>query len=307
MKEGRRPRKLGCTLSIIGLYATVFNLRERPFTLLPDPDFLYWTKPHRRAYTVLEYGILSRAPITVITGEVGVGKTTLLQHLLKSMEDTATIGLISNAQGGRGELLRWALNAFGVAHDRTLDYVGLFQELQNFLLAEYAAGRHAVIVIDEAQNLSFEALEELRMLTNINSNKDELLQLILIGQPELREMVEKPELRQFAQRVTASFHLTGMDEEGTGAYIAHRMRHAGGTGQEFTARAVTAIHEMSQGIPRMINKIGELCLIYAATESRPVVTNETVREVLADNLFIQTREDRENPAGSPPKIRSITG
>jgi general secretion pathway protein A len=282
-------------LSIIGLYATVFNLRERPFTLLPDPDFLYWTKLHSRAYTVLEYGILSRAPITVITGEVGVGKTTLLQHLLKTMGQTATIGLISNAQGGRGELLRWALNSFGVVHDRTLDYVGLFQELQTFLLKEYAAGRHAVIVIDEAQNLSFEALEELRMLTNINSNKDELLQLILIGQPELRRMVERPELRQFAQRVTASFHLTGMDQEGTAEYIAHRMRHAGGTGEEFTGAAVALIHETSLGIPRMINKICELCLVYAATEGAPVVSHEVVREVLADNLFIQTREERGKP------------
>jgi len=283
-------------LSISGLYSDIFNLRERPFTLLPDPDFLYWTKAHRRAFTVLEYGILSRAPITVITGEVGVGKTTLLQKLLQAMEDSATIGLISNAQGGRGELLRWALNALDVPHDPQLDYVALFQCLQTFLLTEYAAGRHVVIVIDEAQNLSFEALEELRMLTNINANKDELLQLVLIGQPELRAMVERPELRQFAQRVTASFHLTAMDESSTAHYIAHRMRHAGGTGEEFCPEAVAEIQRVAQGIPRMINKICDLCLIYASAESRDSITAETVAEVLADNLFIQTRDNPETSA-----------
>ena len=124
------------------------------FTLLPDPDFLYWSDNHARAYAMLEYGMLTHAPITVITGEIGAGKTTLLRHLLRTLPEEFTVGLISNAQGGRGELIRWALNAFDVAHDRTLDYVGLFQELQNFLLGEYAAGRHVVMVIDEAQNLS---------------------------------------------------------------------------------------------------------------------------------------------------------
>lgn len=286
----------GRPVSLTALYASVFNLKERPFTLLPDPDFLYWTRAHQRAYTVLEYGIMSRAPITVITGEVGVGKTTLLQHMLKSMDETARIGLISNAQGGRGELIRWALNALGVPHDHTLDYVGLFQTLQAFLIDEYAAGRHVVIVIDEAQNLSMEALEELRMLTNINSNKDELLQLVLIGQPELREMVERPELRQFAQRVTASFHLTGMDAAGTAAYIAHRMVHAGGTGQEFKPQAVALIHEASGGIPRMVNKICDLCLIYAAAIDRNTVSGRIAQEVLNDNMFIRTRmPEREAP------------
>lgn len=277
-------------MSIISLYTKVYGFKERPFTLLPDPDFLFWTGKHRNAYTVLQYGVLSRAPITVITGEVGVGKTTLLQALLKELEPSITIGLISNAQGGRGELLRWALNALSVNVPADQDYVALFQTLQNFLLAEYAAGRHVALVIDEAQNLSIEALEELRMLTNINSNKDELLQLVLVGQPELREMVERPELRQFAQRVAASFHLTGLDAEGTAAYVRHRLIHAGGTGDEIPAEAMDAIHSASGGVPRLINKICDLSLVYGSTFDPPGVTPDVVRGVLADGLFIRTRE-----------------
>lgn len=277
-----------------GLYTDFYSLNERPFTLLPDPDFLFWTGAHRRAFTVLEYGIVSRAPITVITGEVGVGKTTLVQALLQSIDEETTVGLISNAQGGRGELLRWALNALGAPVPETADYVGLFQTMQDFLLAEYAAGSRVVLIIDEAQNLSIEALEELRMLTNINSNKDDLLQLILVGQPELREMVTRPRLRQFAQRVVASFHLEAMEQKEVIKYIEHRLKHAGGTGKEISLAAATEIFKASGGIPRLVNKICDFSLVYAAaTESRSV-TIKTVKDVLADNIFLKTRETDED-------------
>ena len=149
--------------------------------MLPDPAFLYWSKAHRNAYTILDYGIFSRAPITVITGEIGSGKTTLVQHLLKNTDATITVGLISNAQGGRGELLQWVLNALSVEVTNDATYVQKFQKLQDFLIAEYAEDRRVVLIFDEAQNLSVEGLEELRMLTNINANKDELIQLILVG------------------------------------------------------------------------------------------------------------------------------
>jgi general secretion pathway protein A len=221
-------------------------LTERPFTLLPDPDFLYWSTAHRRAYAVLEYGIMSRAPITMITGEVGAGKTTLLQKLLQNFDESTVVGLISNAHGNRGELLQWVLNALDVECDPAAPYVAKFQLLQDFIIAQYAEGRSVTLVIDEAQNLTVEGLEELRMLTNINSNKDELLQLILLGQPELREMTTRPELRQFAQRVSAAYHLTGMDKDTTVEYVRHRLRHVGGSGDEFTEKAIEMIHEQSQ-------------------------------------------------------------
>jgi type II secretory pathway predicted ATPase ExeA len=271
------------------LYTEFFGFTERPFTLLPDPDFLFWSNAHKRAFAVLEYGIVTRAPLTVVTGEVGTGKTTLIQRLLRSLDDTTTIGLISNAQGGRGELLRWVLNALDVAVPTDADYVAMFQAFQDFVIGEYAEGRHTVLVIDEAQNLSVEALEELRMLTNINSNKDELLQLILVGQPELREVITRPSLRQFAQRVTATYHIDPFDAAMTEAYIHHRLRHAGGTGQEFAADAIATIYAETGGIPRLVNKLCDLALVYAASDGLTVITAATVAELLSDGLFLNTR------------------
>jgi type II secretory pathway predicted ATPase ExeA len=263
-----------------------FGFSERPFTLLPDPDFLFWSRAHRRAFSVLEYGVLTRAPITVVTGEVGVGKTTLVQKLLQSLDDDITLGLISNAQGGRGELLQWVLNALGVETDLSAAYVTLFQQLQDFVIEEYAEGRRVILLIDEAQNLSIEGLEELRMLTNINSNKDELLQLILVGQPELRQMVMRPELRQFAQRVTATYHIASLDRAAIAGYIQHRLTHVGGTGGEFTAEAIDLVHQHSHGIPRLVNKMCDFAMVYAATEERRIIDAAIIEEVLEDGIFL---------------------
>lgn len=267
------------------LYAEFFGLRERPFTLLPDPSFLYWSAQHKRAFSVLEFGILSRSPITLITGEIGSGKTTLLRELLNRIEDNVTVGLVSNAQGGRGELLQWVLNALGVSFAPGSTYVQMFQILQEYLIAEYAAGRRVILIFDEAQNLSIEGLEELRLLTNINSGKDELIQLILLGQPELRGMVLHPDMRQLAQRVAASFHLKAMDADSVAGYIAHRLRTAGGTGEEFTPGAAAAVYQATRGVPRLVNQLCDFAMLYAWTGESPRVTEETVRSVLDDQVF----------------------
>lgn len=274
------------------LYNAHFGFRERPFTLSPDPDFLFWSKSHLRAFSVLEYGLMTRAPLTVVTGEVGIGKTTLVQALLRRIDEEMTAGLLSNVQGDRGALLRWVLNALDV-HDAGpgADYVALFQRLQDFVLDEYAAGRRVVLIIDEAQNLGLDTLEELRMLTNINSGKDELLQMILVGQPELRDMITRPELRQFAQRVSASYHLEAMDLPTTRAYVRHRLDHAGGTGEEIAPRAVQMIFEESGGVPRIVNKLCDLSLVYAASAGQDRVGIGTVRELVGDGLIIRTRPD----------------
>jgi len=211
------------------LYNDHFGFDERPFSLSPDPDFLFWSKAHKRALSVLEYGLVTRAPLTVVTGEVGTGKTTLIQQLLRSIEDDVTTGLISNARGNRGDLLRWVLGAFDVEAPMGLDYVALFQLFQEFVVSEYAENRHVALIVDEAQNLGTDTLEELRMLTNINSGKDELLQIILVGQPELRDLIRKPEMRQFVQRVSATYHIEPMSLDTAFEYVAHRLKHAGGT------------------------------------------------------------------------------
>lgn len=278
------------------MYNEFYGLSERPFTLLPDPDFMFWSDSHRAAYAILEYGIVTRSPITVLTGEIGVGKTTLLQYLLRSIEESTTIGLISNAQGGRGELLRWVMNALVIESDLSLDYVAHYQALQDFLLQEYAEGRRVTLIIDEAQNLSVEALEELRMMTNINSGKDELLQLILVGQPELRAKIMLPELQQFAQRVVAAYHLSAMDDAAAQGYISHRMRHAGGTGEEFSPEAVSEIIHHSRGVPRLVNKLCDFCLVYGAMGQEPVIRAETVRQVLGDGVFITGFPEGEKAA-----------
>ncbi len=277
-------------------FAQHFGLKERPFTLLPDPDFIFWSRAHMRAYSVLEYGVMSHAPITVVTGEVGAGKTTLLQSLLMNFDESTVVGLISNAQGNRGELLQWVLNALNVESDLDAPYVTKFQKLQDFLIEQYADGKRVVLVIDEAQNLSVEGLEELRMLTNINSNKDELLQLILVGQPELRDMITRPELRQFAQRVSASFHIPAMDAETTDGYVRHRLTHAGGTGEEFTGEAISLIFENSGGVPRLVNKLCDFTMVYAVTADKTIVDGDIVQEVLNDNIFLETIDPSQQAA-----------
>ena len=281
----------------IGIYNDFFGLRERPFSLVPDPDFLFWSDGHRSAYTMLEYGLMTRAPITLITGEVGAGKTTLLHHLLKQMDDDVSVGLVANASGDRGELLRWVLLALSQEARPEENYVDLFNRFQNYLIEEYAAGRHVVLIFDEAQNLSREALEELRMFTNINSNKDELLQLVLVGQPELRDLVRRPDLTQFAQRVAANFHLKAMDADTVRAYIAHRLKKAGAVYDDlFSDRACALIYGATGGVPRLVNQLCDLVLVYAYSDGQPAVVQDTVQRVLNDGVFFgqRNRPQEEN-------------
>ncbi|MCB1352002.1 MAG: AAA family ATPase [Rhodobacteraceae bacterium] len=268
--------------STLNIYNEHFGLRERPFTLLPDPDFLYWSENHTRAYSMLEYGMLTHAPITVITGEIGAGKTTLLRHLLRTLPEEFTVGLISNAQGNRGELLHWVLMALGVPTDNNSSYVQLFAQFQDFLIEEYAAGRRTMLIFDEAQNLSIETLEELRMFSNINADKDELIQLVLVGQPELRDLIAQPRLVQFAQRVAAEYHLPGMSMEQVQAYIAHRLAVAGADHEIFSPAACEYVHRASRGIPRLVNQICDYALVYAYTDALATVDAAVIEQVVTD-------------------------
>lgn len=271
------------------IYAGFFGLSCRPFSMTPDPEFLVWSRQYMQAFTMLEFGVMSRAPITLLTGDVGAGKTTLIQALLRRMPEDVRVGLVSNAQGDRREILEWVMTALGLEIVTGESYVQAFRRLQHMLVEEYAAGRHVLLIVDEAQNLGREALEELRMMTNINANQDELIQLILVGQPELRTRISQPDMIQFAQRIAASFHLRALDLETTREVIAHRLRSAEGTGEEITPEAVALIHETTGGVPRLINQLCDLTMLYAWSERTKQVAEAHVRQVLADGVFLGGR------------------
>ncbi len=281
----------------VGFYSEFFGFRERPFTLLPDPDFLLWSRQYRLAFSVLEFGVSSRAPITLLTGAIGCGKTTLLRELLRQLDNTLTVGLISNAQGGRGDLIQWVLNALGLPFDPAAGYVQLFQKLTDFMLSEYAAGRRMVLVFDEAQNLSQESLEELRMLTNINTGKDELVQLVLVGQPELRDMIAHPRLVQLAQRIAVSYHLEPLNAYTTSSFIMHRLRTVGGTGDEFEPEARRLIHQITGGVPRLINQLCDIALLYAWTNKHRTIGMNIIEAVVEDGILFAARGDRPGAPG----------
>jgi general secretion pathway protein A len=289
-------------VSSLDIYLEHFGLHERPFSLLPDPDFMYWSPAHRWTYTMLEYGLLTRAPITLITGEVGTGKTTLLQHLLRSMGDDVKVALISNAHGDRGELLRWVLMALAQPASPHDGYVDLFARFQAYLIDEYAKGNRVILIFDEAQNLSRESLEELRMFTNINANKDELLQLVLVGQPELRDIVLRPDMTQFAQRISSNFHLHAMDAPTVRAYIEHRLKVSGAKYTLFSHSACDLIHQKTAGVPRLVNQLCDLSLVYAFSDGHKRVMETTVIRVLKDGVFFGG--GTAEPAEPKPKSKA---
>lgn len=275
-------------ISAPDIYTSHFGLSERPFTLVPDPGYLFWSPAHRDAYAMLEYGVVTRAPITLMTGGIGVGKTTLVNKLVASLGDDITVGLVSSAARGRSQLLRWILQALGQPLPEVSaggEEVALFDAFQAFLIAEYAQGRRVVLIQDEAQNLALDALEELRMLTNINSGKDELLQLVLVGQPELRAMIARTEMRQLAQRVAVSTHVPALDRAGVRAYIAHRMAVASARDNTFSDAAADLIRDATQGVPRLVNQLCDLALIYAYSASRSRVKRDIVLQVLDDGAY----------------------
>ena len=263
------------------MYETFFGLREKPFTIVPDPEFLYWADTHSNAYTMLEYGILNNAGFTVITGGIGCGKTTLIRTLLQSLESTATIGLITNTMPHPGHLLEWVMMSLGQPFEAK-SYVGLYQQFQQFLIDEYTQGRHVVLIVDEAQNLGIETLEELRMLSNINSDKDQLIQMILVGQPQLRDLLRRPELHQFLQRISSDFHLKALSDKEVVEYIYHRLYIAGARERLFSQNACLMIAHASAGVPRTINILCDRALVYAYSAGSRQVSTHVVGRMLKD-------------------------
>lgn len=261
------------------MYEEFFDLDAKPFQVSPDPSFIFWSKSHSMTIAMLRYGLLSSSPLTVITGEVGAGKTTLLRQLLGEFPKNLKVGLISNMQSNKGGLLEWALMAFDQPFtDGT--YVERFSRFQNFIVDAYAEGQQVALIVDEAQNLGIDQLEELRMLSNINSEKDLLLQIILIGQPELREKLSLPELRQFSQRITSDFHLETLTASEVEPYIARRLEVAGASWRIFPTETCEKIFNVTRGVPRLINVLCDLCLVYAFSSEKRVVDVEVMRDLM---------------------------
>lgn len=263
------------------MYETYYGLKSRPFTVVPDPRFLYWAGPHSMAFAMLEYGIVSHAGFTVITGEVGAGKTTLIQHLLGKLPGDINVGLLSNTQEERGDLLEWVLMAFNQEFEAS-SYVSLYKRFKDFLYSQNEQGKRNVLIVDEAQNLGAKALEELRMISNVNTYDRDLLQIVLSGQPQLKKLLATPEMTQFVQRVSSDFHLALLKQKDVVGYINHRLKVAGADHPLFTQEACDFIYYATKGTPRLINILCDTALLYGYATDSPAVTGELVSKVLVD-------------------------
>ncbi|MCE5336012.1 MAG: AAA family ATPase [Desulfobacteraceae bacterium] len=269
------------------MYTQHFGMKKRPFVLSPDPDFLFFSKGHDLAFTHLEYGLLHNAGFIALTGEVGAGKTTLLKYLLEKIDPAQNVAMIFNTQVDPHSLLEMLAREFGIKKTHRLKS-DLFASLQEYLIREYSAGKRCVVVVDEAQNLSTSAFEELRMLSNLDAGSELLLQIILVGQPQLRKRLSDPALAQLTQRISVHYHLTPMGPEEVEGYIEHRLKVSGRESPDrlFQKEAVELVAEISAGVPRVINSICDTCLTYAFADRLEIVARNVVEKVSRDNSLL---------------------
>jgi putative secretion ATPase (PEP-CTERM system associated) len=264
------------------MYERFYHLRERPFALSPDPDYLYPSRVHQEALDYLRYGFESHAGFVMITGEIGSGKTTLLQSALRTLDGQTTVARLVNTLLDPREVLEALMVDLG------LDPSGkskplMLRDLAQFLVDQRMQGRMVLVVIDEAQNLSAAALEELRMLSNLETEKSKLMQIVMIGQPDLRAKLHSPELEQLRQRITVSYHLNPLDADDTARYINHRLRRAAiGAPVEVPRDVTDIVHARARGVPRMINVICDAILVFGYAEERHHIDTSLAREALQE-------------------------
>ena len=296
------------------MYATYFGLREPPFAITPDPSYVYLSPHHQEALAHLLYGTHEDGGFVQLTGEVGTGKTTLIRALLEQRLDEVDIALCLNPRLTVVELLATVCDELGVSYSHEQQTLKpLLDTLNKHLLQSHTAGRRTVLIIDEAQNLSREVLEQIRLLTNLETTKHKLLRIILVGQPELRRLLARPDLRQLAQRITARHHLSPLGPWETAAYINHRLRVAGGHAALFAAGTRRMIYRYSGGIPRLINVLCDRALLGAYTQSTRCVTTRMVRRAAREALRGDNRKNwisafysKPQPA-KPATSRTATG
>ena len=261
------------------MYETYYGLQEKPFGITPDPRYLYLSKTHQEAFAHLVYGLRGRVGFIAVTGEVGAGKTTILRSLCSQLEETSyRLALIFNPRLTPIGLLQSINAEFGLS-GRRRSLVALVRELNNFLLEENRCGRTPVLIIDEAQNLSAEVLEQIRLLSNLETARDKLIQIVLVGQPELAELLAQPNLRQLNQRIVVRCRLDALDAAETCAYVLHRLQVAGrADGALFSPAALQEVHRQARGFPRIINAICDRALLVSYAESKGQVSPRDVRQ-----------------------------
>jgi general secretion pathway protein A len=270
------------------MYQEHFGFTAAPFSIAPDPHSLYMSERHKEALAHLFYGILVDGGFVLLTGEVGTGKTTICRCLLEQVPENTDIAFILNPKLTVEELLATICDEFGIPHQKEQNSIKFYVDhINSFLLHSHANGRKAVLIIDEAQNLSSDVLEQIRLLTNLETNKRKLLQIILLGQPELGSMLEQPGLRQLAQRITARYHLTPLSEKEVGAYIAHRLAINGGRKKIFPESTIKTLFKLTNGTPRLLNIICDRALLGAYVQDQDTVDIATIKKA-AHEVFGET-------------------
>ena len=264
------------------MYEAFYGLDEKPFAIPPNPAYLFLSKKHQNALSRLKYTIMNKAAFAVITGDIGSGKTTLVRELIQSLEDNINVGLLSNVNfASFEELLQWILYSFELEYDGK-DKVHLFEVFTSFVIQNYAEGRRTVLIIDEAQNLDSDTLEQLRMLSNINVDQHQVLQLILVGQPNLLDTLHRPGLEQFVQRIEVEYFLQPLDLEETAEYVKHRIVVAGGSAELFTPDTFPLIWRNTSGVPRLINVLCGMALVYGFADFKEFIDSDVINHVIKD-------------------------
>lgn len=277
------------------MYLELFNLRELPFRLSPDPQFLYLSKNHSRAKAYMESTIWFTDGFVVLTGEIGSGKTTLIETFLRELDEDVVVAQINQTQVSALEFLQSLLVQFGFSPFK-MRKAELLATINQFLIEQYAAGRKVLLVVDEAQNLTLRVLEEIRLLSGVETSKEKVLRIILAGQPELNQKLDAPELIQLVQRVRLRFHLSALSEEDTGNYIRHRLEVAGAEGREiFAEDSFAEIYKFTGGTPRLINTLCDTAMMGTYAADRTVVTAEDVTAAVQELQWVEfsSRTHRE--------------
>lgn len=289
------------------MYLEFFQLSEHPFRLAPDADFLYMSKAHARAKAYMDYTVLSRDGFVVVTGEIGAGKTTLLNKLVSELPDDVVVAKVFQTQLSELEFLQSVLTEFGAEVPQG-GKVDLLNALNDFLIECYSNGQRALLIIDEAQNLSEKVLEEIRLLSGLETDKDKLLSIILAGQPELAELIDAPHMEQLAQRVRLRFHLTALSEEETSDYIRHRLRVAGVEEADvFGPDTLALIHEYTGGVPRLINSLCDMAMLTAYVDEQSLVTGEIVRAALEELDWVPFSQRPLRAASRSETLPAVVG